>query len=155
MQANAVFWVAGPAFDGRVYRFNDLEIIADKRTYKPGDTAHLLVNTAEDNSRILFSDDVSLDVLRTYRFIDLPQRSTIIDVPVTEAQVPNFFVEATLVRNGRVHMESRELYVPPSHDLLNLTVTTDPGHLQAGRAGQGAREADRCRRQAGSPGTSR
>jgi alpha-2-macroglobulin len=136
VQANAVFWVAGPAFDGRIYRFNDLEIIADKRTYKPGETAHLLVNTAENNSRILFSDTVIGEILRTYRFIDLPQRSTIIDVPITDAQMPNFFVEATLVRNGRVHMESRELFVPPSRNLLNLAVETDKETYKPGEQGK-------------------
>jgi uncharacterized protein YfaS (alpha-2-macroglobulin family) len=56
---NAVFWVNGPKFDGRIYRFNDLEVIADKRTYQLGDTAHLLVNVAENSSRILFADQVS------------------------------------------------------------------------------------------------
>ena len=60
VQGNAVFWVSGPKFDGRVYRFNDLEIIADKRTYKIGETAHLLINVAENNSRVLFSDNVSV-----------------------------------------------------------------------------------------------
>jgi alpha-2-macroglobulin len=136
VQANTVFWVNGPKFDGRLYRFNDLEIIADKRTYRPGDVAHLLVNTAQDNDRILFSDDVSNDVLRTYRFIDLPQRSTVIDVPVTDAQMPNFFVEATLVRNGQVHQESRELFVPPSKNLLNLAVETDKPTYKPGESGK-------------------
>jgi uncharacterized protein YfaS (alpha-2-macroglobulin family)/tetratricopeptide (TPR) repeat protein len=136
VQANTVFWVSGPKFDGRVYRFNDLEIVADKRTYKPGDTAHLLINTAEDNDRILFSDDVSQDILRTYRFIDLPQRSTVIDVPITDAQMPNFFVEATLVRNGQVRQESRELFVPPSKNLLNLTVETDKATYKPGELGK-------------------
>ena len=136
VQANAVFWVCGPKFDGRVYRFNDLEIIADKRTYKPGDTAHLLINTAEDNDRILFSDDVAQDILRTYRFIDLPQRSTVIDVPITDAQMPNFFVEATLVRNGQVRQESRELFVPPSKNMLNLTVETDKATYKPGEQGK-------------------
>jgi len=134
--ANTVFWVYGPKFDGRVYRFNDLEIIADKRTYKPGDVAHLLVNTAEDNSRILFSDEVSNGILRNYRFIDLPQRSTILDVPVTEASIPNFFVEATLVRNGQVHQEVRELFVPPTKNLLNLTVQTDKETYKPGEQGK-------------------
>lgn len=134
--ANTVFWVYGPKFDGRVYRFNDLEIVADKRTYKPGDIAHLLVNTAENNSRILFSDEVSEGMLRSYRFIDLPQRSTIIDVPVTDASIPNFFVEATLVRNGQVRQEMRELYVPPTKNLLNLTVQTDKETYKPGEQGK-------------------
>lgn len=133
---NAVFWVSGPKFDGRVYRFNDLEIIADKRTYKVGETAHLLVNVAENNSRILFSDEVSRGVLRSYRFIDLPNRSTVIDIPVEEKHVPNFFVEATLVRNGRVHMENRELFVPPVKGLLNVAVKTDKPQYEPGEKGR-------------------
>ncbi len=136
VQANTVFWVNGPKFDGRLYRFNDLEIVADKRTYKPGDTAHLLINTAENNDRILFSDDVSQDILRSYRFIDLPQRSTVVDVPITDAQMPNFFVEATLVRNGQVRQESRELFVPPSKNLLNLAVETDKATYKPGEQGK-------------------
>ena len=136
VQANTVFWVCGPKFDGRLYRFNDLEIIADKRSYQPGDTAHLLINTAENNDRILFSDDASQDLIRSYRFIDLPQRSTVIDVPITDARMPNFFVEATLVRKGRVHQESRELYVPPAKNLLHLTVETDKPIYKPGEQGK-------------------
>lgn len=136
VQGNAVFWVCGPQFDGRIHRFNDLEIIADKRDYKPGETAHLLINTAENNSRILFSDQLSQGVLRSYRFIDLPQRSTILDLPITESQIPNFFVEATLVRNGRVHMEQRELFVPPSHKLLKLGLKTDKPTYKPGEKGK-------------------
>ena len=136
VQGNAVFWVNGPKFDGRVYRFNDLEIIADKRTYQLGDTAHLLVNVAESNSRILFADQVSQGVLLHWRFIDLPSRSTVLDIPIEARHVPNFFVEATLVRNGRVHTESRELFVPPVHGLLNVALQTDKLIYQPGETGK-------------------
>ena len=136
VQGNAVFWVNGPRFDGRVYRFNDLEIIADKRTYKLGDSAHLLVNVAESNSRILFADQVSQGTLLNWRFIDLPARSTVIDLPIEEKHVPNFFVEATLVRNGRVHTEARELFVPPVHGLLNVALQTDKPVYQPGETGK-------------------
>lgn len=136
VQANTVFWVYGPKFDGSVYRFNNLEIVADKRTYQPGETAHLLINTAENNSRILFSDDVSEGMLRTYRFIDLPQRSTVIDIPITNAHLPNFFVEATLVRNGQVHQEMREIYVPPAKNILSFSIETDKAVYKPGEQGK-------------------
>jgi uncharacterized protein YfaS (alpha-2-macroglobulin family) len=132
----AVFWVDGPKFDGRVYRFNDLEIIADKRTYKIGDVAHLLINTAENNSRVLFSDDVSGGVLGSYRFIDLPARSTVVDVAIEKKHVPNFFVEATLVRDGRLHSEPREIFVPPTHGLLNVAVSSDKQTYKPGETGK-------------------
>ncbi len=136
VQGNAVFWVSGPKFDGRVYRFNDLEIIADKRTYKVGETAHLLINVAENNSRILFSDEVSRGIIRNYRFIEIPSRSTVVDIPIEAKHLPNFFVEATLVRNGRVHMESRELFVPPVEGLLNVSVRTDRETYKPGEKGK-------------------
>jgi hypothetical protein len=136
VQGNAVFWVHGPKFDGRVYRFNDLEIIADKRTYKLGETAHLLVNVAENNSRILFSDSVTRGTLLNYRFLDIPARSSVIDVPIEARHVPNFFVEATLVRNGRMHMESRELFVPPVKGLLNVKIETDKETYKPGDKGK-------------------
>jgi hypothetical protein len=131
-----VFWVNGPKFDGRVYRFNDLEIIADKRSYKIGDTAHLLLNVAESNSRVLFSDQVSEGVLRDWRFIDVPARATVIDIPIEARHVPNFFVEASLVRNGRLHTESREIYVPPVEGLLNVSMQTDKAIYQPGETGR-------------------
>jgi len=133
---NAIFWVSGPKFDGRVYRFNDLEIIADKRTYNVGETAHLLINVAENNSRILFSDQVSRGVIRDYRFLEIPSHSTVVDIPIEAKHLPNFFVEATLVRNGRVHMESRELFVPPVEGLLNVSVKTDRETYKPGEKGR-------------------
>ncbi len=136
VQGNAVFWVCGPKFDGRIYRFNDLEIIADKRTYKVGETAHLLINVAENNSRLLFSDNVSRGVLLDYRFLDIPSRSIVVDIPILEKHVPNFYVEATLVRNGRVHMESRELFVPPVKGMLEVKVETDRATYKPGDTGK-------------------
>jgi len=133
---NALCWVIGPAFDGRIYRFNDLEIIADRRTYAVGDTAHLLLNVARENARVLFSDDVLNRVLRSYRFIDVPGRSCVIDVPISERHVPNFHVEATLVREGRVHTEVRELFVPPVEGLLNVTIGTDRKEYRPGQEGK-------------------
>ena len=136
VQGNGIFWVHGPKFDGRVYRFNDLEIIADKRTYRIGETAHLLINVAENNSRILFSDNVRQGVLLDYRFLDVPARSMVMDIPVQEKHVPNFYVEATLVRNGRVHMESREVFVPPVKGLLNVKIETDRETYKPGEKGR-------------------
>ena len=135
VQGNAIVWARGPEFDGREYRFNNLEVIADKRSYKVGDVAHLLVNCAETGSRVLYSDNVSQGVLLDYRFIDVPGRSTVVDIPIEDRHVPNFFVEATIVRHGEVFTENRELFVPPVKGLLDLKVTTDKAEYRAGDKG--------------------
>lgn len=136
VQGNAVFWVNGPKFEGRIYRFNDLEVIADQRTYKIGETAHLLLHTARPNARVLWSDEVGQGTLRSYRFLEIPNHSLVVDVPITARQVPNFFVEATVVSGGRVYSEARELLVPPIEGLLNVRLKTDKPTYKTGETGQ-------------------
>ena len=41
----ATVWVCGADFDGMLWRMNDLAILTDKRTYAPGETAHVLVQS--------------------------------------------------------------------------------------------------------------
>lgn len=136
VQGSVIFWVYGDDFKGREYRFARLEIVPDKRSYQVGETAHLLVNTEEEGARILFSDHVANGVLRSYRFLDIPARSQVIDIKITERHIPNFFVEATLVRNGHVTTEARELFVPPTNSLLRMTIQTDRPQYRAGETGR-------------------
>ena len=75
-------------------------------------------------------------MLLKWRLIDLPSRSTVIDLPIEARHVPNFFVEATLVRDGRLHTEARELFVPPVKGLLNVAIRTDKPVYQPGETGK-------------------
>ena len=45
--------VQGPGFDGGSFRFNELEIIPDKKDYRPGDTLRLQINTNQVDSTVL------------------------------------------------------------------------------------------------------
>ena len=130
VRGNTVFWVNGPKFDDRASRFNELEIIPDKRSYRVGETAHLLVNTAGDHAHVLFATGIRNGALESYRFIDVPGRSVVVDVPIDEGCAPNTFVEATVVSDGRVRTESCELIVPPERKLLHVALRTDkPAYL--------------------------
>src|SRR5262249_5822453 len=41
IEGGYVFLVRGEGFDGRDFRFNDIELVTDKREYKPGDKVQL------------------------------------------------------------------------------------------------------------------
>ena len=43
-----VFVVRGEGFDGRDFRFNQLELVADKKEYVPGDTVYLMMSMGGD-----------------------------------------------------------------------------------------------------------
>jgi alpha-2-macroglobulin len=125
VSARAVFWVHGPKFVGKAYRLPNIEIVPDRSTYKVGDIAHLLIHVAQPHTRILFSDDIRGRWLATHRFLDIADHVALIDVPIEARQVPNFFIGATAVSNGRVTSQTCELFVPPVRDLLKVDLESE------------------------------
>ncbi|MFC1581969.1 alpha-2-macroglobulin [Planctomycetota bacterium] len=130
-----VIWAVGDDFDGTVYRFNSLELLTDKRTYKVGETAHVMLNAARAGAWVLFADRIENGALLNYRVIELKGKSKIIDIPITKGGVPNFFIEATAVFDGKLHTEVREICVPPEQGMLNVAVTANKQEYRPGAKG--------------------
>ncbi|MBI4613571.1 MAG: hypothetical protein HY720_08185 [Planctomycetes bacterium] len=131
----AIVWVCGDDFDGTIHRFNSLEIITDKRTYAPGETAYLMVNAARAGSTVLFADGVDGGTITNYRFLTLPAKSLVVPVKIEKGSVPNFFVEATLVSDGKVFQEVREIVVPPTEGMVEISVEPDKKEYKPGEEG--------------------
>ena len=135
VQGNAMVWVAGDDFDGQHYRFNELEVLTDKREYKIGDTAHVMLNVSDTESYVLFSPDAYQGTMRKYQLLYLPKRSVVIDIPVQKRHEPNFHIEATVIRNGKVSSMMRELAVPTKRHFLEIKVTPDKPSYSPGDSG--------------------
>jgi len=45
IEGGYVFTIVGEGFDGSEFRFNDIELITDKREYAPGEKVRLMINT--------------------------------------------------------------------------------------------------------------
>ncbi len=132
VEGYGLVWVCGRDFDGKLYRFNNLEVITDKRTYQPGETAHVMINTKHAESYVLFSDDVDNSRLLSWRLLHLPKRHTVVDIPIKREHQPNFFIEATTVANTRVHQQSKRICVPPEEGIIKVAVTTDKPEYKPG-----------------------
>ena len=50
IEGGYVFWSSAKASAPGDFRFNDIELVTDKREYAPGDKVNLLVNTARADS---------------------------------------------------------------------------------------------------------
>src|SRR5712691_1537005 len=53
IEGGYLFVVRGEGFTGKDYRFNDLELVTDRREYAPGDKVKLLINVNQDNGVVL------------------------------------------------------------------------------------------------------
>ena len=100
------------------FQYSDIELIPDKRTYTNGSTVKLLINTKRANSTVLLSLRGGME----YQFIHIKGQSTVVDIPVSLKDMPNFFIEAATVSNARVHTAVREIIVPPEKRILNVEV---------------------------------
>ncbi len=107
-----------------------LELIPDRKTYAPGDTAKLLIKT-EAEAVYLFpraeNGTVPEPVLLT------PEDGAVVyEVPIGDADAPNFFVEAFCVSGGRVHGVVRRIAVPPTERLLTVEAESSQDRYEPG-----------------------
>jgi uncharacterized protein YfaS (alpha-2-macroglobulin family) len=132
VEGYGLVWYCGRDFEGQLYRFNDLQLILDKRTYEPGETAHVMICTKRAGGYVLYSDDVDNNALLSYKVLHLPQKYVVVDIPVTKDQRPNFFVEATTISDLKVHQQSLNICVPPAEGVMKLSVETDKPSYKPG-----------------------
>jgi uncharacterized protein YfaS (alpha-2-macroglobulin family) len=132
IEGGYVFVVRGEGFDGRQYRFNDIELITDKREYAPGDKAKLLVNTNRNGGTVL----LFLRPAGTYfapKLLKLKGKSVEEEIEIVQRDMPNIFVEAVTVADGRVHTDVRELVVPPEKRVVNVEVLPSQKEYKPGQ----------------------
>ncbi|MHC2071158.1 alpha-2-macroglobulin family protein [Bremerella sp. T1] len=131
-----IFTIRGDGFDGSQFRFNDLELIPDKKEYKAGDTVRLQINTNRVGSTVLLFVRPSNSVYLPPKVIRLTGKSTVHDIAVLKKDMPNFFVEAITVADAKVHDETKEIVVPPETRVLDMNVETDASEYLPGSEGK-------------------
>ncbi len=122
VSGSAVVWVWGPGFDGKHVRFNHLEVWTNQRTYQVGQVARVLISSEVSGAHVLFSPKAEGGVITSPQVIALEGKTKVLDIPITEALVPNFFLEAALVAGGKMSEDVREIFVPPSAAELKVSV---------------------------------
>ncbi len=123
IEGGYLFVVRGEGFDGSEFQFNDLELVADKAEYAPGEKVELLVNTNRVGSTVLlFLRPANGVYAGRPQLLTLNGKSTTLNVGVVQQDMPNFFIEAVTISGGKVHTVLRELVVPPEKRILHVEV---------------------------------
>jgi uncharacterized protein YfaS (alpha-2-macroglobulin family) len=128
VEGGYIIVVHGSGFDGSDFRFNDIELVTDKREYKPGDKVQLLINTNRRDGSVLLFVRPANGVYLPPRLLHLKGKSIPQEIAVVQKDMPNFFIEAVTVSNGGVHTDVREIIVPPEKRVLNVEV--QPSHKE-------------------------
>jgi uncharacterized protein YfaS (alpha-2-macroglobulin family) len=116
-------WIASSAFAGEEVQYRRVDIYPDKRTYKPGDTAHLLIVTNEPGAQVLVTTEGQQ--VYTWSLQAAAGSSLTVDIPIEARYEPNFFVGVTFVKNEQLFEATKGISVPAAEKVLKVSVETD------------------------------
>ncbi|MCS7238083.1 MAG: MG2 domain-containing protein, partial [Thermoguttaceae bacterium] len=120
IEGGYVFTVIGDQLRAEEYQFNELELVPDRREYQPGQTVQLQVNSRRAGAAVLLFIRPARGVYLPPQLLRLPAKSRIVPIEVKPGDMPNFFVEAVTVLDGRVYTEVREIHVPPERRVMEV-----------------------------------
>jgi len=120
-EGGTVFSVSGADGAGD-FRYGDLELIPDKKEYRPGDTVKLLVNVNKPGSRVWLFIRSNQGKQEETRIILIDGKSQVVEIPVALGDMPNFFIDGVTVADGGVHSVTREIVLPPEKRKLGVEV---------------------------------
>ena len=122
IEGGYVFTVIGPGLQSGDFRFNDIELVPDRKEYKPGQDVKLQINTNRTGATVLLFLRPSNGVYLPPRMLHIDGKSTIQTIEVSKKDMPNFFVEAVTVADGQVYRTAKEICVPPEKRVLSIDV---------------------------------
>jgi uncharacterized protein YfaS (alpha-2-macroglobulin family) len=89
----------------RRYDHNRIDLTPERQTYKPGDTARIMIQSPWEQATALLTTE--REGVRTHRRFALTSTQQTITVPITEADIPNVYVSVLLVK-GRTKIDAPE-----------------------------------------------
>lgn len=113
-------WKQGFAWESS---YRELEVELDKKRYRPGETARLIVKSPAPGASLLLS--VEGREIYSSRVVPLSGAVEVLEIPVSQAHAPYVFVSAVMIHKGRFYSRTRTLRVDSRTDLLELKLATD------------------------------
>jgi hypothetical protein len=122
-------WIAGAA--GGWYSARErIQIVPDRKSYKPGETAKVLIVTGVPEASVIVSAEGA--DLHTLQVVQAKGPTVTVDVPVRREYAPNFFVTAAFLRDNQLYQGTKSLRVPPLEQQLDVRLTSSKTEYKPG-----------------------
>jgi len=121
-------WVSGS--ESYAYKYPSLEIITDKKVYKAGDKAKILINSSY-KGMLLY---VTLEQDKIYErwLIPAEGNSTTFEFPIKKDYAPGVYLKVCFVSKGTFRSGQELLKVPVTDKFLDIEIDSDRGMYQPG-----------------------
>jgi alpha-2-macroglobulin len=102
---------------------NSIKLVPDKKSYRAGETAHVLAILPTDKAHLLVTTE--LTNVMSLQHVNSPGRSIILDIPIVANYAPNVFLNVSYVKNGDMYTSDQRLVVPARDKMLNLEIISN------------------------------
>jgi uncharacterized protein YfaS (alpha-2-macroglobulin family) len=121
-------WVVSPEYEwthSPYYANNTgvIKLVADKKSYQPGEIAHVLAILPEEHANLLITTERD-NVLSAWK-MKATGKTMVLDIPIEKHYAPNVFLSVTFVKDGDMFTSDKRLVVPARDKLLNLEIISN------------------------------
>ena len=120
---SSYLWVMGGNEEGWGGESRAVQIIADKKSYAPGDTAHLSILSNVDSFHALVI--ATGYTVEFQKVLCSPGKALTFDLPITTDAQPNLEVTAAFIRNDQLYQANVSIKVPPVQEQLQIDITPE------------------------------
>jgi len=128
IRAETTVWVCSGQTTELGYRYQGVQIIADKDTFRVGNEAPIMLVAPTADRYVLFTAEG--EDLYHHRLVHLEGTVKLIDLLIEEKHVPNIFLGATLVSDRQIFTDTKQIIVPPTKNFLTVDVKPDRAQYQ-------------------------
>jgi uncharacterized protein YfaS (alpha-2-macroglobulin family) len=109
-----------------------IQIIPDQKSYKPGETASVLIMAGPDPVNILVtSEGLGLSSRQVVKTNGSPVS---VRIPIRAEDAPNFYVSAAFLKDNKLHLGSKNINVSTDAFKLNVELQPSKPQFQPGEA---------------------
>jgi len=106
--------------------YRGVKLVPSKVVGEVGERIEVLIATEAEEGLVWVFEQMPDGLRRTPRMVRTKDHTAVIGIPLTKAGVPNFFLQAATVMEGRVAKDSCRIVMPPEEMRLEVAMTAQP-----------------------------
>lgn len=122
VQDRVYVWVSGGDSSWYGSASEQVRIVPDKKSYKPGDIARVLVVAGKPNIHALVTVDGNL--LYSHQVVSSAGATFTVEIPIRSEYAPNVFVSVAFLSDNRLYEGSKRIRVPPDERKIQVQVAS-------------------------------
>ena len=123
-------WVTGSGESWWGRQQHQIKMIADKKSYAAGDTAHVLILTGVPDAYVLVASEGR--TIQHQQVVHATGPSVTVDIPLGTGEQPNVWISAAFLRDNQFYQSQRNLKVPAVEQQLHIEIRPAKPQFQPG-----------------------